>query len=241
MGRFRLRNILSGLLSNKTSDHTDFREFLAHELGIEPGESPLYEQAFRHVTLANEQSKSNERLEFVGDAVLDAIVAEYVFRKFPDHDEGFLSKMKSAVVNRNALNMLARDMQLEKWIKARVSNRQAMHVIGGNTLEALIGALYIDRGFDTTSQWVTERIIDKLDVNKLKHTLKDAKSALFEMAHRDDAQLEFVVEPVSEDNNSPFVASVIWNGKAVAKAEATSKKSAEQKAARKAITLINEH
>lgn len=241
MGRFGLRQILSGLLGSESGDNEDFLEFLTNDLGVEPIQLSLYEQAFRHVTVANGKTQSNERLEFVGDAVLDAIVAEYVYRKFPDRDEGFLSKLKSAVVNRNTLNKLARDMQLEPWIKARVSNRQAMHVIGGNALEALIGALFIDHGFETASRWVEKRIINKLDINKLKHALKDAKSTLYELAHRDNVNLEFKVDPVSEENNAPFVASVIWNGKTVAKAEATSKKSAEQKAARKALTLINEH
>lgn len=236
MSRFRLLRLLSGLRNSRKQNHSALKDFLVTELDIVPNDMMPYQQAFLHVTAVDKKIDSNERLEFVGDAILDAIVAAYAFNKFPDHDEGFLSKIKSAVVNRQTLNKLARDMQLERWIDAgSVNNRQAMHVIGGNTLEALIGAIYQDRGYEEAERWVRERIIKKLDVSKLKSSLKDPKSTLYELAHKLEAKLEFVIENPEHDTSPPFVASVVWNGDKIASAESSSKKNAEQKAAKKAL------
>lgn len=240
MSRFRLVRLLSGLRNSKKRNHSELKDFLEKELGIVPNDIKVFSQAFLHVTAVDKKTDSNERLEFVGDAILDAIVAAYAYNTFPDHDEGFLSKIKSAVVNRLTLNKLARDMHLEQWIDASVNNRQAMHVIGGNTLEALIGALYQDQGFEETQRWVQDRIIKKLEVSKLKLTLKDPKSTLFELAHKRSANLEFVIENPENDTSPPFVASVVWNGDKIATAESSSKKNAEQKAAKKALVSLTD-
>lgn len=214
----------------------EFTQFLEHSLGIVPRKKELYIQAFRHVTASTRKEQSNERLEFIGDAILDAIVAEIVYGRFPNEDEGFLSKMKSAVVNRKALNKLAREMQLEPWIQARVRNRQAMHVIGGNVLEALVGAMFIDHGYGFTHNWVKERIVNKLGFNRLKESLKDAKSTLFEKAHSKNAELRFDTKP----SGNEFESTVFWNDQSLASAKASSKKDAEQRAARKSLTIIIE-
>lgn len=238
MGQNPLIRILAGLFKSDQPDPAELRDFLL-SLGVDPVNLSLYQQAFRHVTVADTKVKSNERLEFVGDAILDAVVASYAFERFPDREEGFLSKIKSAVVNRKTLNKLARDMKLERWIEAKVSNRQAMHVIGGNTLEALIGAIYEDHGFLYTYSWIKDHIIHKLDLKKLQSSLKDPKSTLYELAHQESAQLEFSVVSATESANPPFEATVLWDNKVLAKATSSSKKEAEQKAARKALTLIN--
>lgn len=222
--------------ASSSTQESEFAQFLEQSLKIVPRKKELYEQAFRHVTVSNRKEQSNERLEFIGDAILDAIVAEIVYARFPDNDEGFLSKMKSAVVNRKALNKLARDMQLEPWIRARVRNRQAMHVIGGNVLEALIGAMFIDHGYTFTHDWVKERIVKKLGFSRLKESLKDAKSTLYEKAHSKNAELRFDTQP----SGNEFESTVYWNDETLASAKASSKKDAEQRAARKSLTIIIE-
>lgn len=227
--------LLSGLRDSRKRNRADLKAFLENELRITPNNIKHYEQAFLHVTAVDKKIDSNERLEFVGDAILDAVVATYAFNQFPNRGEGFLSKIKSAVVNRQTLNKLARDMQLEQWINASVHNRQAMHVIGGNALEALIGALYQDKGFEETKRWIEQNIIKKLDAAKLKSALKDPKSTLYELAHKRNANLQFVIENPEQDTTPPFLASVVWNGQKIASAEASSKKTAEQKAAKKAL------
>ncbi len=224
--------------SAKKRDYSQLRDFLLEELGIEATAVSGYEQALRHVTAANSGIESNERLEFIGDAVLDAVVAVYVYDRFPDQDEGFLSKVKSAIVNRQTLNKLARELQLEKWVKARVTNRKAVHVIGGNALEALIGAIFLDKGFPYTQDWVEEKIIGKLDMTKLTTTMKDAKSALYEVSHKMNVSLQFQVDTLNTAPEPTFVAQVIWNGEVLVSAESSSKKSAEQKASRKALAVL---
>lgn len=238
MGRNRLLNLLNGLFKSQQSDPDQLRDFLK-KLGINPHDLSLFEQAFRHVTVSTKKNMSNERLEFVGDAILDAVVANYAFNRFPDREEGFLSKFKSAVVNRKTLNKLARDMKLEQMIDANVSNRKAMHVIGGNALEALVGAIYQDQGYAFTYSWIEERIIKKLDLKKLQTSLKDPKSTLYERAHQESAKLEFKVASADNSSSPPFEAIVLWDGKVLTNATSSSKKEAEQKAARKALTLIN--
>lgn len=213
-------------------------DFLRDQLEIPVEDTRSYEQALRHVTASGKNAESNERLEFIGDAILDAAVATDAFSRFPEGNEGYLSKVKSAVVSRQTLNKLARDLQLEKWIQAKVSNRQAMHVIGGNALEALIGAMYLEQGFEFTRQWIEKFIIRKLNMQKLTQSLKDPKSELYEASHRDDASLVFEVVPKSEDPGSPFIATVVWNGETITSAESSSKKDAEQKAARKALAVL---
>lgn len=238
MGRFNLLHLIGGLQRSKKPDYSKLQDFLHKELEIASENTAVYAQAFRHVTAVRNNAESNERLEFIGDAILDAVVASLVFDRYPDRDEGFLSKIKSAVVNRQTLNKLARDMHLEKWVEAKVNNRQAMHVIGGNALEALIGAIFKDKGFDYTRNWVEAHIVKKLDLQKLALSLKDPKSILYEESHRQNASLEFDVVPLHSDPNPPFKATVIWNGETVSSAEASSKKIAEQKAARKALSII---
>lgn len=233
-----LRNWFSGQRKKRPAPSTDFTDFL-HQLGLEPLDSGLYLQAFRHRTAADDKSNSNERLEFVGDAILDAVVAAHVYDRFPGREEGYLSKVKSAIVSRKSLNKLARDLQLEQHIDAHVSNRRAAHVIGGNALEALIGAIYVDRGYDCAAQWVEQVLIARLDFKKLVAALKDPKSLLYELAQREQLLLSFDVESTGSNDGPPFKAEVIWDGASIAAAESTSKKEAEQRAARKALALIN--
>lgn len=217
----------------------DLLTFLDKELGLKPVNPEIYLQAFRHKTSVKKASESNERLEFVGDAILDAVVASYLYHRYPTRDEGFLSKMKSAVVNRQTLNRLARDLKLEPLIQARVKNRNAMHVIGGNVLEALIGAVYEDLGFEETQRWVEKYILRNLEESKLFEALKDAKSELFELSQQQNIDLRFETSEQMDDSGSAFVSAVHWKGEIIAKAGGRSKKTAEQNAARKALSRIN--
>lgn len=199
-----------------------------------------YELAFVHKTKASRQGGHNERLEFIGDAVLDAVIADWVYDRFGDKPEGYLSKIKSGIVNRKRLNLLARELGLEPFIQARVRNRQAMHVIGGNALEALIGAIFKDRGYDYTRAWVLKMIIPKIDINRLQSKLTDAKSSLYEKAHRHRAELRFEAREFNDEGRPRFETTVLWNGEALATGSGASKKAADQMAARKGLTNLND-
>lgn len=148
---------------NLFSSNTELKAFkkqLRNVLGFNPGKLELYKTALSHRSVREGADENNERLEFLGDAVLSSIVAHYLFRRYPYKGEGFLTEMRSKMVNRQKLNEIALKMGLKKiTIYNKLDNALKISQIFGNTLEALIGAVYLDRGYKKTHQWVEEYII----------------------------------------------------------------------------------
>jgi ribonuclease-3 len=214
-------------------------KYLVSKLKIKPKNVALYEQAFRHRTLSATPDQSNERLEFVGDAILDAVVAAWLYRNYPNKDEGILSKLKSRVVSRANLNSLAAEMKIADFVQAKMRTGQAMSAIGGNALEALIGAIFKDQGYEMASQWIEKHIISSFDFSLTEEELNDAKSELYEQAHRVDAALVFNTSTLSGNPEPLFESEVFWNEKQIGKATGPSKKMAEQQAAKKALEYLN--
>lgn len=214
-------------------------KFLVSKLKIQPKNTALYEQAFRHRTLSVTPDQSNERLEFVGDAILDAVVAAWLFRNYPNQDEGFLSKLKSRVVSRSNLNELAAKLKITELVQVKMRAGQAMSTIGGNALEALIGAIFEDQGFEKTKLWVEKHIIAAFDFSLSAEELNDAKSELYEQAHRKEARLVFETNTISGNPKPQFESVVFWNDKQISQATGPSKKTAEQLAAKKALEYLN--
>lgn len=226
--------------SNKpASSNEALVKYLETSLKIQPKNAALFEQAFRHRTFSATPDQSNERLEFVGDAILDAVVAAWLYRKFPNKDEGVLSKLRSRVVSRANLNLLAAQMGLAKYIQVKMRTGQAMTAVGGNALEALIGAIFEDQGYEKATQWVEKQIISSFDFSLTEDELNDAKSELYEQAHRKEAMLVFNTITLSGNPEPLFESVVLWNEKQIGKAEGPSKKSAEQLAAKKALEYLN--
>jgi ribonuclease III len=225
--------------SKPTSTNEVLVKYLVSKLKIKPQNAALYEQAFRHRTLSATPDQSNERLEFVGDAILDAVVAGWAFKNYPNEDEGFLSKLKSRVVSRSNLNELAAKMKITDFVQVKMRSGQAMTAIGGNALEALIGALYEDQGFEKTKLWVEKHIISSFDFSLSADELNDAKSELYEQAHRKEANLEFKTSTISGNPNPEFETIVLWNEKQIGSATGPAKKTAEQLAAKKALEYLN--
>jgi ribonuclease III len=214
-------------------------KYLVSKLKIKPKNVALYEQAFRHRTLSATPDQSNERLEFVGDAILDAVVAAWLYRNYPNKDEGILSKLKSRVVSRANLNSLAAEMKIADFVQAKMRTGQAMSAIGGNALEALIGAIFEDQGYEIATQWIEKHIISSFDFSLTEEELNDAKSELYEQAHRVDAALVFKTNTLSGNPEPLFESEVFWNEKQIGKAKGPSKKMAEQQAAKKALEYLN--
>ena len=214
-----------------------FKSSLKNILGLSPKNLALYSQAFRHNSVAKEIKEgvkdSNERLEYLGDAVLNAIIAEYLFRKFPYKDEGFLTKMRSKIVSRDHLNKLSVKLGLNKFLSLTNDPGFKYSSMNGDAFEALIGAIYIDRGFSTVQDFILNRILKfHVDVEKILETETDFKSKIIEWAQREKRQIRFeVVEQSGNGYERQFVIATLLEGETIAQAQHFSKKKAEQMSA----------
>ncbi|MDP2386233.1 MAG: ribonuclease III [Bacteroidota bacterium] len=210
--------------------------------GFSPKNVALYKQAFRHTSASQEIKEgvknSNERLEYLGDAVLGAIVAEYLFQLYPFKGEGFLTQVRSRIVNRAQLNKLGLKLGFDKLIEADLRSSSANSLVG-DAFEAFIGAVYLDRGFITTRKFVIERIIKiHLDLDEIEQTDTDFKSKLINYCQREKKKINFnLVEEVGKGMKKEFVIAVEINGKEFSRSQHSSKRKAEQRAAE--LTIIS--
>jgi ribonuclease-3 len=218
---------------------------LSDLLGYKPGNFALYEQAFRHNSYVGEVSKeqgllmSNERLEFLGDAVLSCVVAEVLFLTYPTKDEGFLTETRSKVVSRAMLGDLAVKLGLDGLIqhsKGLNQNRQVMKSLSGNALEALLGAIYLDKGFKFTRNFIHKRLLNGyLDIYELAKIEVNFKSRLIEWAQKMRKEIAFELAEEKQGRMSKsYVIVVKIDGTEMGRAEDFSKKKAEQEAAKMA-------
>ena len=219
---------------------TDKREFnsrLKKLLGLRPGDLRIYEIAFIHrsasLTLPDGKKVNNERLEFLGDAVLDAILSDFLFDKYPDASEGFMTKIRARIVNRDILNQLAVSMGIDKILVSNVGSGHPTKNLYGDALEALIGAAFIDKGFKKTKKLVMKNVLDKyLDLHKIVNTDNDYKSLVFEWVQKKKANLSFTYneEYDFELKKSVFTTILCIDRVEYGKGQGASKKEAEQEA-----------
>ena len=172
---------------------TSFKRQLRNVLGFTPGKAVLYRTALTHRSVKDGADENNERLEYLGDAILSAIIADFLFKKYPYKEEGFLTEMRSKMVNRNQLNEIAIKMGLKKISNFnKFDSSLKMSQIFGNTLEAIVGAIYLDKGFEKTRQWVMERVIQPyLFLDDLENLEINHKNKLYGWANRNGKNLEF--------------------------------------------------
>jgi ribonuclease III len=186
-----------------------------------------------------EYESSNERLEFLGDAVLGSVAAHYLFRKYPLKDEGFLTRVRSRMVSRNFLNGVAQKMGIDELISRNQSDRISKSALG-DALEALIGAIYLDRGYRNTSRFILDKIITlHVDINELVNTDIDFKSRVLEWANREKKNINFVL--VSEERFkgiSVYTVNLMDNESLIASGKGNSKKEAEQRVAQQACEKL---
>lgn len=217
-------------------------------LGFYPKNINYYKQALLHKSLSvkNEKGRpfNNERLEFLGDAILDAIIADIVYQKFDGKREGFLTNTRSKIVSRETLNHLADQIGLTKQIK--FSTRQSAHnsYMGGNAFEALIGAIYLDRGYAYCKYFMERRIIGTyLNLDKLSRKEVNFKSRLIEWSQKNKIQIAFELTNQSNDEfNSPvFESEVLLEGIHAGKGVGYSKKESQQIAAHEAWNKLKKN
>lgn len=183
---------------------------------------------------------TNERLEYLGDAILSTIVAEYLFKKYPNKDEGFLTKMRSKIVKRQTLNEIADNMGLDVILSDYSMGKLSSSMLG-NALEALVGAIYIEFGYEKTKKYVIKNILMRyLNMNVLESTDDNHKSQLLEWCQKNGKEINFTtIAKFKLDKRDCFKVGILIDGKEISTAEDFNKKSAEQTAASKAIVILN--
>lgn len=214
-------------------------------LGSKPLNLSLYRLALTPAGLGEETDKgfrkSNERLEFLGDAILGAVIAEYLFKKYPYRDEGFLTETRSKLVNRETLNEVGIKIGLKKTLQQVVDNRQFVgnKSLYGDILEAFLGAVYLDRGYAFSKKLILQRILIHLDLEGMVTTVSNHKSKVIEWSQREGNQVEFqVVQVNSNQRYKEFVVAIVVNGESIAQGKGETKKKAEQEASKNACEQL---
>ncbi|MBT8220435.1 MAG: ribonuclease III [Bacteroidia bacterium] len=224
------------------SKDREFVKRLKSTLGFVPSNLGLYKLAFYHKSGNFEKEsnyQSNERLEYLGDAILGTIVAEYLFKKYPNSDEGFLTKMRSKVVKRKSLNNIADGMGLDVLL-SHYNSTQLSNSMLGNSLEALIGAIYLERGYRWSKQYVIRNILMKyVDIQKLETYDDNYKSQLLEYCQKNGQSVNYeIINKYKQDKRDRFKVGVFVDGQQLATADDFNKKSAEQTASKRALKQI---
>lgn len=211
--------------------------------GFYPGNVFLYQLAFRHKSAAKEiingLKMSNERLEYLGDAVLSSIIADYLFKKFPYKEEGFLTEMRARLVSRAQLNKLSIKLGLDSLIKSEMFSHQSksMH---GNAFEAFVGALYLDKGYGFTKKIVLKRVVEvHLDIEKIQNEDTNFKSQLIEWSQKEKIPIEFkVIDEIGNGFGKQYIVDLLVHNEVYSSGRDYSIKGAEQIAAGKALDKL---
>lgn len=212
--------------------------------GFYPGNINLYKLALRHKSATTKKINglkiNNERLEYLGDAILSAIVADYLFRRFPFNDEGFLTQMRSKIVSRSSLNKLSAKLGLQNLVVSADLQPMQPKSAGGDAFEAFVGAVFLDKGYNYTKQVVLHRIIGvHFDVDDLVEREVSYKSRILEWSQKEKKDIQFkIIKQVGEKNKRQYVISVLLDNEIIATSQDYSIKGAEKLAAEKAWQQI---
>ena len=218
---------------------------LRNLIGFTPTNLNLFILAFSHKSTQSEKVyavQNNERLEYLGDAVLGTIVAEYLFKKYPHGDEGFLTKMRSKIVKRKALNQIGDSMGLDTLLSEYNNTRLSRSMLG-NAVEALVGAVYLECGYSCTKRFVIRKMLKRyIDIHELESFDDNYKSQLLEWCQKQGKTVSYkLVSRYKSDKRDRFKVAVLIDGGKIAIAEDFNKKSAEQLASEKALSILDIH
>ena len=215
-------------------------------LGFKPKDISWYERAFTHRSMNQKDTRGNplnyERLEFLGDAMLGVIISKHLFKEVPNGNEGYLTKMRSKIVSRQHLNELGRELELDKFLESRISSDQFGENIFGNLFEALVGAIYLDRGHDYCERFIRMRVIEPhVDIQRLEGKVMSYKSLMIEWCQKQKKAFRFeAIEDQGVDERPHFSVRFVLDEQVVSRARETSKKRAEEKAAQRAFYALQD-
>lgn len=237
-------SVIRNILNSRSSKDGNFFIAIQKILGFKPKNINFYKKAFTHRSLNQRDEEGNainfERLEFLGDAMLSSVIAAYLFKTVPGGNEGYLTKMRSKVVSRKHLNELGKDLNLISHVQTNIAKEQFGANIHGNLFEALIGAIYWDRGYKYCKKFIFDRvIIPYVDIEQLEGKVISYKSLLIEWCQKTKKEFNFdVYDDTGKDEVKHFAVKLRIDDKVVAKARATSKKKAEEKASKRAYYAL---
>jgi len=241
---FYLENITAKVFNffkrkSKVEKQNPHVETLLKSLKISTSKPELYLQVLRHKSVYESSFQNNERLEFLGDSILDSVVAKVLFEKFPQGKEGFLTQIRSRIVSRANLNRLGIALGLDRLIEVQMGGEIKDTSLSGNALEALIGAIYLDKGFDYTSKFIRNKLINPhINFDHILTIEPDPKSRVIEFAQKNKSKVQFSTKLNHKDEPQDFLCKVIYNGEELANAIGPSKKKAEQKAAAEVLKKL---
>ena len=228
------------LFKGSTPEEKVLKKALANILGFIPGYMPYYVMALTHRSSAGD-TLNNERLEFLGDAFIGSIVGEYLFKKYPTQNEGYLTEMRSKIVSRQSLNAVAIKMGLPKLVRYNKQDKVLgrSHIFG-NAFEALVGAVYLDKGFETTNKFLKRKLIGTfLDIDELEQTEYNFKNRLYTWAQKNNYSLDFnTIWERFEAGRKIFNVGIYVNNQLFVAATGYAKKEASQTAAQKALEML---
>ena len=222
------------------SKDKDFARKLKGLLGFVPYNLSIFQLAFSHRSNGNDNDSyamtNNERLEYLGDAILGTIVAEYLFKKYPHADEGFLTKMRSKIVKRKSLNKIGEKMELDLMLAEQNNTRLSRSMLG-NAVEALVGAIYLELGYNGTKRYLIRKILmNYVDIHELESFDDNYKSQLLEWCQKNGQNVSYkLIARYKYEKRDRFKVAVMVNGEKISVADDFNKKSAEQTASERAL------
>jgi ribonuclease-3 len=239
-------NFPSNIFNSHPKEDGDFFLGISKILGFKPKKLSVYKKAFLHRS-ANKKDKNGlplnyERLEFLGDSMLGTIISKYLYNEVPNGDEGYLTKMRSKIVSRKHLNELGKDLNLISYVESRIPKSHFGDNIHGNVFEALIGAIYLDRGYKYCEKFINTRVIEPyVDIEQLEGKVISYKSLVIEWCQKQKKEFQYkVYEDTGKDPLKHFAVKLSIDERVMAKARATSKKKAEEKASKRAFFALQD-
>ncbi|PSG90533.1 ribonuclease III [Aurantibacter aestuarii] len=232
------------IFNSQSDKDGEFAIYLTQLLGFKPKKIDQYHIAFTHRSLNLKNEEGNavnyERLEFLGDAMLSSVIAHHLFIEVPEGDEGYLTKMRSKIVSREHLNELGKKLDLIQHLKSNIPTTQFGVNIHGNLFEALIGAIYLDRGYRYCEKFIYKTVIlPYVDIEKLEGKVISYKSLFIEWCQKEKKAFNYeVYDDTGNDDLRHFAVKLSVNDKIISKARATSKKKAEEKASKRAYFVF---
>ncbi len=232
-------NFIRKIVTSRSQEDQELYSELKKVVNFSPRNINRYKKAFTHRSIQIIDSKGNpinyERLEFLGDSILGSVIAAYLYKKVPTGSEGYLTQMRSKIVSREHLNELGKDLNLIRFVKSNIDQGNVGDNIHGNIFEALIGAIYLDKGYNSCQKFIYQNVIvPYVDIAKLEGKITSYKGLIIEWCQKQKKKYKFdTYEDSGNETIKHFSVKISIDGEQVAKGRSTSKKKAEEQASKR--------